>query len=454
MLVEMQRDFRMSPDATMVVSQISAAACLVAVFLAGTLADRLGNRRMLVGAGVVFAAGALVVGTAPTVVVLAVGLSIAGIGTIVMAIVGLAALNATFSEKGQRARAFGIFALIAPVVSIVVPLLTSAVISLSSWRLTTVLWILVGVGSAWSARRTLVGDEQRSARSELVTPALAGVALSGTALAFSFFSVSGSVTARFGHGVIAASVALGSIVVLTVLMTRRKRPTLDLRSLRTRGAFPILIALFLVNGVNLFFFTYLLLQYRYHQSLFETAVLLIAPQLTASLGALTSGRLSAKWGTQAVATWALTGAAIASAGTFVVAAQSSAWVPVAILSIAALPIAAAVGPMTQSFMDLAPEDGTGAASSVRNASVNLGVAIAGLITGTIVFNGLERDTELTLEAFTLQAEAFHLAGVMCVVSYLVAAGLVVLHTRRRVVTALKERPEHRSMPHLHPEESK
>ncbi len=181
---------------------------------------------------------------------------------------------------------------------------------------------------------------------------------------------------------------------------------------------------------------------------------LIAPQLTASLGALTSGRLSAKWGTQAVATWALTGAAIASAGTFVVAAQSSAWVPVAILSIAALPIAAAVGPMTQSFMDLAPEDGTGAASSVRNASVNLGVAIAGLITGTIVFNGLERDTELTLEAFTMQAEAFHLAGVMCVVSYLVAAGLVVLHTRRRVVTALKERPEHRSMPHLHPEESK
>ena len=71
------------------------------------------------------------------------------------------------------------------------------------------------------------------------------------------------------------------------------------------------------------------------------------------------------------------------------------------------------------------------ASSVRNASVNLGIAIAGLITGTIVFDDLDRDTELTVEAYRMQSEAFHLAGVFCVIAYVLAAALVALHTRRR-----------------------
>ena len=434
MLVEMQSDFSMSADTTIVVAQIAAAACLMAVFLAGALTDRFGHRRMLVRSSVVFGVGALIVGTAPNVAVLVLGLAVSGIGTIVMAIVGLAVVDTTFPNKAQRARAFGVFALVAPVVSIVVPLVTSAIIPLSSWRAVTVLWIFVGLGTAAMARRSLRGhsaSEQRR-RLELWTPMLAGVVLSATALAFSFFSVSGEIAERLDHGMVSASVGAVALVVLAVAMVKLKRPTLDLRTLRIRSAFPILSALFIVNGVNLFFYTYLFLQYRYHQTLFETAVVLIAPQITAAFGALLGGNLSAKWGSWRVAMVALVLAAISSMGTFVITGESSAWAPVIVLSIAAIPIAAAVGPMTQAFMDLAPVDGTGAASSVRNASVNLGISIAGLITGTIVFDELDRDTGLTPEAYAQQAEAFRIAGAMCVVAYLVAAGLVVIHARRRI----------------------
>jgi predicted MFS family arabinose efflux permease len=112
------------------------------------------------------------------------------------------------------------------------------------------------------------------------------------------------------------------------------------------------------------------------------------------------------------------------------------WLPVIVLSIAAFPIAAAVGPMTQLFMDRAPANGTGAASSIRNASVNLGIAIAGLITGTIVFDELDRDTERTIEAYTQQADAFHIAGALCVLAYLIAAVLVQFHARRRVAVVV------------------
>ena len=128
---------------------------------------------------------------------------------------------------------------------------------------------------------------------------------------------------------------------------------------------------------------------------------------------------------------ALTLAAVLSMGTFIVGPESSAWIVVAVLAVAAVPIAGAVGPSTQTFMDLAPVDGGGAASSWRNASSNLGVAIGGVIVGAIVFSDLDADTARTIEAYRQQADAFHLAGVICVFGYVAAAGFMVLHARRR-----------------------
>ena len=436
MLVEIQTDFSMSPDATIVVSQIAAGASLLAVFLAGALADRLGDRRMLSWASAAFCAGAVVVGLSPQVVTLIVGLSIGGVGSVVMAIVGLSVLNKTYPDRAQRARAFGLFAVIAPLVSIVIPLLSSVIISNSSWRIVTVVWVAVGLGTLLLVRRTLPSNFGRSLRAELVTPTLAGVALSATALAFSFASISPKNSSHYPHGMIAAGIAGAAAISLIIAMRTTKTPTLDLRTLRSRGSFPILGALFLANGVNLFFFTYLFLQYRYHQTLVETALILILPQAVAGAAAVVGGRLSARLGSWRVAAFAFFGAAVLSLGALLVGAESSAWAAVIFLTIAAIPISVSVGPLTQAFMELAPEDGVGSASSVRNAVVNLGIAIAGLITGTIIFNDLDRDTALNLDAYRQQADAFHLAGLFCFFSYLAAALLVVLYARRRGVSVI------------------
>jgi len=141
-------------------------------------------------------------------------------------------------------------------------------------------------------------------------------------------------------------------------------------------------------------------------------------------------------GSWRVAAFAFFAASVLSLGTLLVGAESSAWAPVLSLTIAAIPISASVGPLTQAFMELAPEDGVGSASSVRNATVNLGIAIAGLITGTVIFNDLDRDTAQNLAAYQQQADAFHLAGVFCFVSYLAAALLVLLHARRSGVSVV------------------
>ncbi len=129
---------------------------------------------------------------------------------------------------------------------------------------------------------------------------------------------------------------------------------------------------------------------------------------------------------------ALAAGAVLSLGALFVSAESSAWIPVLVLSVVAVPVAAAVGPITQSFMELAPPDGVASTSSLRTTAANLGVAIIGVISATIVFDDLDADTARTLDAYRQQADAFHLAGVICCVVYLAAAVVMVLHVRRRV----------------------
>lgn len=435
MLEAIQVDFSMSSDATMFVSTVASGACLIVVFLAGVVADRFGDRRILVIAGSVFCVGAVIVAGSPNPSFLFLGLAVGGVGSIAMAIVGLSVLNATFPGRRERARAFGLFALAAPAVAIFAPMVSSAIVPTLGWRPVTAVWLLLGVLTVVLPGRIPSTPVETGTRAEFVTPTLAGLALAAIALGFSFANITSQTHLHGERAVICAAIAVAAIIALVVAMRVLPRPTLDLRSLRAHGSVPVFAAVFIVNGVNLFFFTYLLLQFRYHLTLFDTALLLIIPQATAAFGALLGGRISARWGTARVATIALVAAAFASLGALFVTASSTVIVPILVVAVAGVPIAAAVGPITHCFMDLSPEDGTAATSSVRNSGANLGVAIAGLISSSIIFDRLDASSARTVEVYGQQAAAFRLAGLMCAVAYGTAAGLMMVHTRRRRVTS-------------------
>ncbi|MFM8895286.1 MAG: MFS transporter [Actinomycetales bacterium] len=186
MLEAIQEDFSMTPDQTIVVGQISSGASLFAVFLAGALADRFGDRPVLEVASVAAALGAIVVGVAPDYRVLLGGLCLSGIGTIAMAIAGLSVLGTTYPDRADRARAFGIFAVVAPVVSIVVPMAAGVLVPGVGWRSVVALWLAVAVATFVLSCRSLSVRAVAKGQIELVTPMLAGVALAGIALSVSF----------------------------------------------------------------------------------------------------------------------------------------------------------------------------------------------------------------------------------------------------------------------------
>ena len=154
MLEAIQQDFTMSPDETIVLAQVSSGAGLLVVFLTGVLADRFGDRRLLNIACALFGAGAFVVGVAPNPAMLLIGQSVGGIGSIAMSIIGLSILSKTFTDTEHRARAFGTFAIVAPVVAIAMPFLSTAIIDQLSWRWVTLLWIALSFGAILLARLT------------------------------------------------------------------------------------------------------------------------------------------------------------------------------------------------------------------------------------------------------------------------------------------------------------
>ncbi|MFO1537394.1 MAG: hypothetical protein ACKOVH_06155 [Actinomycetota bacterium] len=125
-----------------------------------------------------------------------------------------------------------------------------------------------------------------------------------------------------------------------------------------------------------------------------------------------------------MATIALVATGILGAGAFLVTATSPAWVPVMVLTLVAVPAAAAVGPVTEAFMDRAPLDGIGTGSAWRNSTATLGVAVGGFLVSAVVFAALVADTERTLAAYREQAAAYRLGGALCVAGALAAGALV------------------------------
>ena len=381
-LVDMQLDLVFSTDSANSLAYMPAAASLMVVFIAGSLADRWGPRRMLVIAVTLFTSGAVLVGIAPDLTWVVVGRILDGVGGVTMAIVALSVINSSVTDPGKRARVFGIYAAITPAVFMLAPPVSALIVEAAGWRAGVIPWIILGIITLIATLR-YVPRQHESTSGELVTPLLAGLVLAGIALGVT------SLPTNRDFSLVAGAVAIVSLLILVVLMRRIEKPTLDLGWCRGRGMLILLVALAVTSMPNLFFYTNLLLQYRYTVPLVLIALLLILPQACAVAGGLVSGPVSARMGPARAATLALVVSAVTSLSTLFVTAEAPIWVPVLALAASAAPIAFVVGPMTDTLLSRAPAEASGAASSVRKATWTLGGVLGGALVGALSFGAFQ-----------------------------------------------------------------
>ena len=378
-VVDMQLTLGFTTDSANALTFVPASASLLTVFIAGVLADRYGPRRLLLLASGLFILGAILVGLATSVMWVVVGRALDGIGGVTMGIVGLSIINSTVTEPAKRARAFGIYAALAPAVFILAPIVTALIVESVGWRAGTIPWVIVGVMTLIAAWR-FVPVQAAGRGGELLTPLLAGVTLAGLAMGITILPSNRTLS------MVAAGIAVVGLVGLIIAMRTMASPTLHVRWCRGRGIPILMVAIAVTSMPNLFYYTNLLLQYRFTVSLVVVALLLIVPQVFAVIGGLVSGPLSARYGLERTAAVALAVGALTCLSSFFVKGDSPIWVPVLALTLVATPVALVIGPITNSFLSRAPAEASGSAVAIRKAASTLGGVTGAALTGAFTFS--------------------------------------------------------------------
>lgn len=388
MLVPLQNDFVLSVDDINVLVLAVSAGSLLILFAAGSLADRLGPRRILTLGVIINLLGAVLVASASGMPWLMAGRIVGGIGGTAMGVSSMAILNATFTQDRERAYVFGLFAAVIGLTATISPVVGGLVAQHLTWRLVPVLWIAVSLAALLFMRGQPTPAPQSEDPREMVTPLAAGVTLSAVCVA--------ALVAKVGatYSAIALLVAAGAFVVLTLQWRKMRshgaQPSLDVSMFTSPGSRWLMGAMLTVGVVNLFFYCNLFLQYRFGLSASHTAGLLVIPQAAGIAGGLLGGWISSRIGSTRTTAAAMAFGCVSAVAFLLVGESSGFWPVVVLLALFALPGGCITGTLTKAFLDCAKPTSSGAASSWRQAGWSLGSTLGGVATGAIVFTYFSR----------------------------------------------------------------
>ena len=202
------------------------------ILLGGSLADRLGRRRMFVVGVLWFTAASLLCALAPTVELLVFARVLQGVGGALLTPGSLAILESAFCRE-DRARAIGAWSALTGIAAAVGPLLGGYLIGALSWRWIFLINLPLGLLVAVFALRHVPDshDEMVTGRLDVPGSVLAAIGLGGVTFALTGASEggAGAVTA----GVIGAAGAL-ALAAFVAVERRTAHPMLPLSLFSSR----------------------------------------------------------------------------------------------------------------------------------------------------------------------------------------------------------------------------
>lgn len=383
---EISRDFDLTVDQVNLALRLPIVASLIVVFLAGSLSDRLGRRRVAVGGGLCFCAGSVVVAVAPGIEILMAGRLLEGLGASTLVIGAVAVTRSAFSDAKARSVVYGILTATVPAVFVVAPTVGALIATSASWRLVPVLLLVVGAVATLAVWRFFPDNEQQeNEKPELLTPALAGVVLTALAGAAVAFSTSGRVA------LILLGVALVAGIPLATAMRAQAAPALDLSPLRSPGFSLALLAASIPVAVNFFFFTSLLVEYHYDYGIVSAASILAPASLLSAVAGYAGGRVMARRGATFTGVLGLSIAAAAGAAVWLVGEGGTIVGPLLIVCAYTCGDTMAITALTANVLNRVPGEKAGAGASLRKAATGIGATVGAVAVTFVVFGAYERE---------------------------------------------------------------
>lgn len=402
MLQPMLDDLGISSSDATVALAIPSIAAIVVVFLAGSLGDRLGPRRVLLAATAMFVAGCALVAVTNGLVLLSLGLLLEGMAATVMGVVALGIIGQRIDDDGYRASAFATFGLVNPIVYLSLPVITGVIVVDHSWRLVPLIWIVIGLLSGVAALRLLPKESRSEGSGELITPLLAGLTLAAAVQAISHISDSGLISVRV---LFTAGFGVASAVTLVIVYRRVPKPTLSLAPLRNGALSLLLIVVLLVPFANTWYFITLVYQDVFALTSLQTALVMIPAQVAGIVGAKAiAGPLMRRIGVHKAGTWFLAVFAISMLSLLIVQADSPLWVPMLCMMLFGGASIGAAVVVTNAIMSTSPHSESGNTSAFKGAAAALGVSLGFVIVGGIVFGTAQAALTQRFENSGMSAE--------------------------------------------------
>lgn len=374
------------------------------MLLAGTLGDRIGRRRVMLGGLAIFAAGSLLGALAPNPDVLIGARVVMGFGASASEPGTLSILRHLYPDRADRARALGAWAGVSGLALALGPVLGGLLVALGSWR--AVFWFnVIAVACISALAMRTVPESADPQPSPIDWPGfLTGAAGVG---ALTFAVTLGETSSYASPGVVglfvASAVALGCFVALE---RRSTYPLLDVAAFRSPRFSGALVAAFLVSfGVfSIYFFTALYLAavtgYGPARIALEFLPMMVAMVATSVI----AGRIVARAGARAPL---VGGCAVGAIGTAVSilclrADPPSLWL-MASLAVAGLGFSLCVVPITSIALGEVPPARSGMAASATNTSRELGAVFGVAVLGALVNANLHGDLTDRLRALHIPA---------------------------------------------------
>jgi EmrB/QacA subfamily drug resistance transporter len=396
------------------------------IMLVGSIADRIGRRRVFMTGLLLFSAGSLLCSVAPSVQLLIVFRMLQAVGGCMLTPVSLSILRQVFTDPAERARALGVWSAIFGIGVATGPILGGVLVSGIGWR--SVFWVNVPIGAgAWVLSRIYV-PESRAPAARRVDPV--GQLLVIVLLSSTTFAVIDGASLSWGSALIVSAFSLGalSLVLLIVVERSRFEPLIELHFFKS-PTFSVAIWAAITSFIALSGFLFvntLYLQEVRGDSAFVAGISLLPATAAIAASALVSGHLVARYGPRMP--MVLAGLGIAAGGAVVLDLKPDTGYALLILSYLLLGLGFGLinPPITNSAVTGMPPEQAGVASATvstsRQVGSVLGIAIMGsLLTGGSLGGG--RLLHADASVFTASTHLVWILVTACGVACALAAAL-------------------------------